>query len=95
MCLYGKLNSPFEYQGYNNNKMVNASCHSKTETLKTANSQTLFPDIRQSCYVILLLHCFQLGSRFDTRSGRVLLFPLPLIQEGHLSVTCESKCTEY
>ena len=29
------------------------------------------------------------GPRFDTRSGHILSFPLPLIQEGQLSVTGE------
>ena len=33
--------------------------------------------------------------RFDTRSGHTLSFPLPLIQEGQLSVTSESMCTMY
>ena len=31
---------------------------------------------------------------FDTLSGRILSFLLPLIQEGQLSVTGESMCTE-
>ena len=35
------------------------------------------------------------GPGFDTRSGRILLFFLPLIQEGQLSVTVESMCTKY
>ena len=30
---------------------------------------------------------------FDTRSGHILSFLLPLIQEGRLSVTGESMCT--
>ena len=34
-------------------------------------------------------------ARFDTRSGHILLFLLPLIQEGELSVTGESMCTWY
>ena len=33
--------------------------------------------------------------RFDTRSGHTLSFLLPLVQEGHLSVTGESMCTKY
>ena len=32
---------------------------------------------------------------FDTRSGHILSFLLPLIQEGQLSVTGESMCTKY
>ena len=32
---------------------------------------------------------------FDTRSGNILSFLLPLIQEGQLSVTGESMCTKY
>ena len=32
---------------------------------------------------------------FDIRSGRILSFLLPLIQEGQLSVTGESMCTKY
>ena len=35
------------------------------------------------------------GLGFDTRSGSILLFLLPLIQEGQLSVTGESMCTKY
>ena len=32
---------------------------------------------------------------FDTWSGHILSFLLPLIQEGQLSVTGESMCTKY
>ena len=32
---------------------------------------------------------------FDTRSGHILSFLLPLIQESQLSVTGESMCTKY
>ena len=32
---------------------------------------------------------------FDTRSGNILSFLLPLFQEGRLSVTGESMCTKY
>ena len=35
------------------------------------------------------------GPGFDTRSGNVLSFLLPLFQEGQLSVTGESVCTKY
>ena len=35
------------------------------------------------------------GPGFDTRSGYILSFLLQLIQEGQLSVTGESMCTEY
>ena len=35
------------------------------------------------------------GPRFDTRSGHILSFLLPLIQEGQLSVTDESMCRKY
>ena len=35
------------------------------------------------------------GPGFDTLSGHILLFPLPLIQEGQLSFTGESMCTKY
>ena len=35
------------------------------------------------------------GPGFDTRSGNILLFLLPLFQEGQLSVTGESMCTKY
>ena len=35
------------------------------------------------------------GPGFDTRSGHILSFFLPLIQEGQLSVTGESMCTKY
>ena len=33
------------------------------------------------------------GPKFDIRSGYIILFLLPLIQEGELSVTGESMCT--
>ena len=32
---------------------------------------------------------------FDTQSGHILWFLLPLIQEGQLPVTGESMCTKY
>ena len=32
---------------------------------------------------------------FDTRSGNILSFLLPIFQEGQLSVTGESMCTKY
>ena len=32
---------------------------------------------------------------FDTRSGNILSFLLPLFQEGQLSVNGESMCTKY
>ena len=35
------------------------------------------------------------GSGFDTWSGHILSFFLPLIQEGQLLVTGESMCTKY
>ena len=35
------------------------------------------------------------GPGFDTRSGYILSFLLPLFQEGQLSVTGESMCTKY
>ena len=35
------------------------------------------------------------GTGFDTRSGHILLFLPPLIQEGQLSVTGESMCTKH
>ena len=35
------------------------------------------------------------GPGFDTRSGNILLFLLPLFQAGQLSVTGESMCTKY
>ena len=35
------------------------------------------------------------GPGFDTRSGHILSFLLPLFQEGQLSVTGESMCTKY
>ena len=37
----------------------------------------------------------KLGPGFDTRSGHILSFLLPLNQEGQLSVTGESMCTKY
>ena len=41
------------------------------------------------------LTCKSRGQGFDTRSGHILSFLLPLIQEGQLSVTGESMCTKY
>ena len=35
------------------------------------------------------------GPGFDTRSGYILSFLLPLFQEGQLSVTGERMCTKY
>ena len=35
------------------------------------------------------------GPGLDTRSGNILSFLLPLVQEGQLSVTGESMCTKY
>ena len=35
------------------------------------------------------------GPGFDTRSGNILSFLLPLFQEGQLSATGESMCTKY
>ena len=35
------------------------------------------------------------GPGFDTRSGNILSFLLPLFQEGQLSGTGESMCTKY
>ena len=35
------------------------------------------------------------GPGFNIQSGHILLFLLPLIQEGQLSVTGESMCTKY
>ena len=35
------------------------------------------------------------GPGFDTRSGNILSFLLPLFQEGQSSVTGESMCTKY
>ena len=32
---------------------------------------------------------------FDTRSGNILSFLLPLFQEGQLSVTGDSMCSKY
>ena len=35
------------------------------------------------------------GPGFNTQSGHILSFLLPLIQEGQLSVTGENMCTKY
>ena len=43
---------------------------------------------------IILIHLL-IGPGFDTRSGNILSFLLPLFQEGQLSVTGESMCTKY
>ena len=53
-------------------------------TLKAAN-MTVADDI----------HKYLFGPGFDTRSGNILSFLLPLFQEGQLSVTGESMCTKY
>ena len=41
------------------------------------------------------IHSRQSGPGFDTRSGHILPFVLPLIQEGQLSVTGENMSTKY
>ena len=46
------------------------------------------------CTSHALSHLY-LGPGFDTRSGNILSFLLPLFQEGQLSVTGESMCTKY
>ena len=38
---------------------------------------------------------FWMGPGFDTRSGNIFSFLLPLFQEGQLFVTGESMCTKY
>ena len=53
------------------------------QTVKTSHSTTDF------------LFWFHYVSGFDTRSGNILSFLLPLFQEGQLSVTGESMCTKY
>ena len=47
-------------------------------------------DFAPTCGVVVVS-----GPGFDTRSGNILLFLLPLFQEGQLSVTGESMCTKY
>ena len=49
----------------------------------------------QGRVVQLVGHLTVRGPGFDTRSGHILSFLLPLIQEGQLSVTGESMCTKY
>ena len=39
-------------------------------------------------------HLTRKSPGFDTGSGNILSFPLPLFQEGQLSVTGESMCTK-
>ena len=39
--------------------------------------------------------CVLRGPGFDTRSGNILSFLLPLFQEGQLSVSGESMCKKY
>ena len=41
------------------------------------------------------IYTFSFGPGFDTLSGHILSFLIPLIQEGQLSVTGESMCTKY
>ena len=50
------------------------------------------PQFSINSYLLLLRLCHIL---FDTRSGNILSFLLPLFQEGQLSVTGESMCTKY
>ena len=40
-------------------------------------------------------HIHRRGPGFDTRSGNILSFLLPLFQEGQLSINGESMCTKY
>ena len=52
--------------------------------------------ITQLVDVDMHIHVYQTtGPGFDTRFGHILLFLLPLIQEGQLSVTGGSMCTKY
>ena len=42
-----------------------------------------------------MITTYNTGPGFDTRSGNIISFLLPLFQEGQLSVTGESMCTKY
>ena len=50
------------------------------------------PDLRVRCPTDCAMRP---GSGFDTRSGNILSFLLPLIQEGQFSITGESMCMKY
>ena len=56
---------------------------------KTTNQPSYRLSLRE--YVSVALS----GPGFDTRSGNILSFLLPLLQEGQLSVTVEKMCTKY
>ena len=44
--------------------------------------------------VLNVIYCAR-GPGFDTQSGHILSFLLPLIQKGQLSATGEGRCTRY
>ena len=52
-------------------------------------------DLIESVSVVAYLLLKARGPGFDTQSGHILSFRLPLIQEGQYSVTSESMCTKY
>ena len=54
-----------------------------------------YSSLNPFCQLYSLLSVQQSGPGFDTRSGNILSFLLPLFQEGQLSVTGESMCTKY
>ena len=51
--------------------------------------------VNENLYVLKMQIFMDRGPGFDTRSGNILSFLLPLFQEGQLSVTGESMCTKY
>ena len=75
----------FEYQNAkkNQNGFIQETFRHKVLSISTNGSRDIF------------IFVFMLGPGFDTRSGHILSFLLPLIQEGQLSVTGESMCTKY
>ena len=52
-----------------------------------------YPKLSQICNYVI--YSKRLKNEFETRSGNILSFLLPLFQEGQLSVTGESMCTKY
>ena len=48
-----------------------------------------------SAFFLVYINAIVRGPGFDTRSGNILSFLLPLFQEGQLSVTGEIMCMKY
>ena len=71
------------------------SCLRSFSHIKSYKKKSSCPDVGPRSAVSSESDSRARGPRFDTRSGHILSFLLPLIQEGQLSATGESMCTKY